>query len=52
MLNGITCIMFVLFVVNAAAMDSKDLTIPVVGLVISISWLLSFSYVNRDRLDF
>ena len=49
-LNGITGTMFMTMLICMASMDSKDITIPVIGLCVSAAWLLLFAHANKDMV--
>lgn len=45
----ITYIMFAIFIICLSAMDSEKFVIPLTGLFASLSWLLVFANVNKER---
>ena len=47
-LKGTSYVMFLMMLLSMAAMDSKDLTLPIIGLCVSVSWLFAFAYANSD----
>ena len=47
LLKAITWIAGVLFLIGACSLDSADITIPVILIVASGSWLALMSYANR-----
>ena len=45
----ITYIMFAVIMISWSAFDSESIVMPVIGLFVSLGWLLVFSNVNKER---